>query len=255
MIRVEGLSKRYRSCQAVSDLSFEVSRGETFALVGPNGAGKTTTLKCLLGLTLPTTGSIGLGEAGLSPSDPLARRGIGYVPQRAEFTASMSVEQVLTYFARLKGLGDAPVGESLEATGLGPLRARRAGELSGGMTQRLALAQALLGNPDLLILDEPTASLDPEATHEFRALVQRIQAQGRTVLLCSHLLAEVERIADRVLVLVEGRAAATLSLKELRSPGAAPNLSFRADESGSPRPSLEDQFLDAIRKHRVGTPS
>uniref|UniRef100_A0A832I1A6 ABC transporter ATP-binding protein n=1 Tax=Eiseniibacteriota bacterium TaxID=2212470 RepID=A0A832I1A6_UNCEI len=216
MIRVEGLVKRYGAVTAVDGLSFEVERGETFALIGPNGAGKTTTLKVLLGLVRPDAGRVALGPDALPPADPRARRSLGYVPQRAEFPAGRTVAEALRFYAALHGLGPGAVGRALARVGLSGLAARRASELSGGMTQRLSLAQALLGDPELLVLDEPTASLDPEATWEFRSLVEGLRREGATILLCSHLLAEVERVADRVLILAGGRRVGLESLAELR---------------------------------------
>ncbi len=217
MIRVEGITKRYGAITAVDQLSFEVRAGETFALIGPNGAGKTTTLKCLLGLVRPDSGRIGLGEAGLPPRDPRAREALGYVPQRADFPETRSIGDLLMFFAELRGLGRDAVGRALARVGMGEMGGRRARELSGGYLQRLSLAQALLGEPELLVLDEPTASLDPEATWEFRQLVLGLRQEGRTILLCSHLLSEVERVADRVLILVGGRRAALESTAELRA--------------------------------------
>ncbi len=217
MIRVEGLHKRWGAVRAVDGLSFEIREGETFALIGPNGAGKTTTLKCLLGLVRPDSGSIEIGPDRLPPHDPRARASIGWVPQRVEFAPGRTASEVLTFFAELRGLGADAVGAAIERVGLGSHAGRRATELSGGYAQRLSLAQALLGDPSLLVLDEPTASLDPQATWEFRSLVLELKAQGRTILLCSHLLDEVERVSDRVLILVGGRAAALESMSDLRA--------------------------------------
>jgi ABC-type multidrug transport system ATPase subunit len=217
MIHVHGLTKRYGAITAVDDLSFEVEDGETFALVGPNGAGKTTTLKVLLGLARPDAGRVTLGPGSRTPADPVARHALGYVPQRVEFPPGRTVREVLGFFAELRGLPDGAVDRALERVGLTALGARRASELSGGYTQRLSLAQALLGDPSLLVLDEPTASLDPEATWEFRTLVEQLRREGRTIVLSSHLLGEVERIADRVLILVGGRRAALERLTDLRA--------------------------------------
>ena len=216
MVRAQGLVKRYGAVVAVNDLSFEVEPGETFAIIGPNGAGKTTTLRILLGLTRPDSGTLAIGPAGLEPHAPEARRDLGYVPQRVEFPPGRTVAEVLRFFADLRGLGAAAVDSALERVGLAAVAGRRAIDLSGGYTQRLSLAQALLADPALLVLDEPTASLDPEATWEFRTLVQQLRREGKTILLCSHLLAEVERVADRVLILVEGRRAALERLDALR---------------------------------------
>ncbi|HKQ19612.1 MAG TPA: ABC transporter ATP-binding protein [Candidatus Eisenbacteria bacterium] len=217
MIRVEGVVKRYGTVTAVDGLTFDVARGETFALIGPNGAGKTTTLKLILGLARPDAGRIALGERGLPPHASDARRGMGYVPQRVEFPVGRSASEVLRFFAELRGLGRESVAAALDRVGMTALKHRRASELSGGYAQRLSLAQALLADPELLVLDEPTASLDPEATWEFRTLVEGLHREGKTILLCSHLLSEVERVADRVLILTHGRRAALESLAELRA--------------------------------------
>ncbi len=217
MIRVEGLTKRYGPVTAVEDLSFSVEPGETFALIGPNGAGKTTTLKILLGLARPDAGRVGVGPELRPPADARARAALGYVPQRVEFPAGRTVAEVLRFFVALRGIGPAAVDRALERVGLTALAGRRASELSGGYTQRLSLAQALLHDPALLVLDEPTASLDPEATWEFRSLVEQLRREGKTILLCSHLLSEVERVADRVLILVNGRRAALETLADLRA--------------------------------------
>jgi ABC-type multidrug transport system ATPase subunit len=216
MVRVENLTKRYGDLVAVDDVSFEVDRGETFALIGPNGAGKTTTLKILLGLTRADRGRIALGPEALAPDDARARTELGYVPQRVSFPSGRTVRDVLGFFAALRDLPAAAVETALARVGLAGHASRRASELSGGYTQRLSLAQALLGDPALLVLDEPTASLDPEATWEFRTLIEQLQREGKTILLCSHLLTEVERIADRVLILVGGRRAALERVADLR---------------------------------------
>lgn len=216
MIRAQGLVKRYGAITAVDHLDFEVHEGETFALIGPNGAGKTTTLKLILGLARPDAGSVRIGPEALPPHDARARQDLGYVPQRVEFPPGRTVAQVLRFFADLRGLEPASVDRALARVGLAAHRDRLASDPSGGYTQRLSLAQALLSDPALLVLDEPTASLDPEATWEFRTLVEQLRRERKTVVLSSHLLSEVERVADRVLILNEGRRAALESLSELR---------------------------------------
>jgi len=216
LVEARSLRKRYGAVTAVDDLSFEVEAGETFALIGPNGAGKTTTLRILLGLSRPDSGTVRIGPESRAPHDPEARRALGYVPQRVEFPPGRTVREVLGFFAAVRQLDRAAVDRALARVGLERHADRRASELSGGYTQRLSLAQALLSDPALLVLDEPTASLDPEATWEFRSLVQRLRHEGKTILLCSHLLAEVERVADRVLILVEGRRAGLERLDDLR---------------------------------------
>ena len=237
MVRAEELVKRYGAVTAVDHLSFEVEAGETFALIGPNGAGKTTTLRLLLGLTRPEQGRIAIGDAGRPPRDPETRRDMGYVPQRVEFPPGRTVNEVLSFFADLRGLPRDAVGRALDRVGLRSLAARRASELSGGYTQRLSLGQALLADPALLVLDEPTASLDPEATWEFRSLVEQLQREGKTIILCSHLLSEVERVADRVVILLEGRCAALERLDQLRARQVSATR-LAIELSGDPAPAL-----------------
>lgn len=237
MVRAHALTKRYGAVTALDDLSFEVETGETFALVGPNGAGKTTALRILLGLARPDSGNVAVGRNALPPHDPAARRDLGYVPQRVEFPPGRTVTEVLRFFADLRGLPAAAVPRTLERVGLGSVTGRRANELSGGYTQRLSLAQALLADPALLVLDEPTASLDPEATWEFRSLVLALRREGKTILLCSHLLAEVERVADRVLILVEGRCAALERLDALRERQAR-DARLALGLAGDPGPAM-----------------
>ena len=238
MIQVEDLAKRYGPVVAVDGLSFHVEPGETFALIGPNGAGKTTTLKMLLGLARPDRGRIRLGREQRSPVDPRARHDVGYVPQRTEFPHARTVAEVLGFFAALRGLGDDAVRRALDRVRLTSHATRRARDLSGGYRQRLSLGQALLGDPALLVLDEPTASLDPEATWEFRTLVEQLQREGKTILLCSHLLSEVERVADRVLILVEGRCGALERLNDLRARQASATR-LEIELNGPPERAIE----------------
>ena len=250
MVEARDLVKRYGDVIAVDGLSFTVEPGETFALIGPNGAGRTTTLKLLLELARPDRGQIVIGPARLAPGDPRARRQLGYVPQRVEFPPGRSVGEVLQFFSDLRGLPRTAVGRALERAGLSALESRRASDLSGGYTQRLSLAQAILGDPALLVLDEPTASLDPEATWEFRTLTQQLRREGVTIVLCSHLLAEVERVADRVLILSEGRCAAIEPMAALRArQAAATRAAIAASETGGADalPTLEEIFLEAVR--------
>ena len=240
-VRAESVTKSYGAVKAVDHLSFEVEDGETFALIGPNGAGKTTTLRIVLGLSRPDSGRITIGAGSLEPHHAEARRDLGYVPQRVEFPPGRTVADVLAFFAAIRGLDRAAVGRVLERVRLTPLAGRRASELSGGYTQRLSLAQALLADPALLVLDEPTASLDPEATWEFRTLIEQLRREGKTILLCSHLLSEVERVADRVLILVEGRRAALERMDALRERQArATRLTIELAEDGT-------RALDALR--------
>jgi len=208
MIQAREITKTYGSVRALAGVDFDVTRGETFGIIGPNGAGKTTLLKILLGLVRPDHGTVTVDGMNLT-GDPEGVRGrMGYVPQRAGFDDGATARESLRFLARLRGVPGIEVEARARTAGVAALLDRRVGTLSGGQRQRLSLAAALLGDPPVLLLDEPTASLDPRATAEFRDLVIRLGQEGRTLLLCSHLLADVERLCDRVLVLLEGKVAA-----------------------------------------------
>ena len=243
MIHVHDLAKRYGAVEAVRGVSFSVEAGETFGIIGPNGAGKSTILKMLLGLVRPDRGTVTVDGVDLR-RDPVALRArIGYVPQRDGFDEAATGREALRFLARLRRVDPAEVETRAREVGVEDLLDRRIGTLSGGQRQRMSVAAALLGDPPVLLLDEPTASLDPRATAEFRGLVERLAEEGRTVLLCSHLLADVERLCDRVLVLLDGRVAATETLG-----GPVPSrLEIRVDDPGSLNGELRP-FGEAVRR-------
>jgi ABC-type multidrug transport system ATPase subunit len=213
MIQFANVTKRFGSVTAVDALSFTLNRGETLALIGPNGSGKSTTLKLALGLVRPTRGAVTI--AG-QPICAEARRNVGYLPQRIAFAEGISVAQSVRFYAALRG-ARAAVDDRLDQVGLGGLGRRAVHTLSGGMKQRLGIAIALLGDPDTLVLDEPTAALDPTGALEVRELILDLKAQGQSVLLSSHDLAEVGVLADRVAVCEAGRIVALGTLSELRA--------------------------------------
>ena len=214
-----GLTKRYGETLAVDRLDLAISPGEVFGLLGPNGAGKTTTILMLLGLSEPTGGS--LRVLGLDPRrEPLAvKRRVGYLPDSVGFYDHLSGRQNLAYTARLNGLGPAEaaerIDESLTEVGLvdragDPVRA-----YSRGMRQRLGVADALVKKPEVLILDEPTAAIDPRGVDEMLALIRRLAGRGVTVLLASHLLHQVQAICDRIGIFISGRLVACGPVREL----------------------------------------
>ncbi|MGY2084296.1 ABC transporter ATP-binding protein [Blastococcus sp. SYSU DS0539] len=210
-----GLRKRYGRRTAVDDVSFSVGRGEVVGLLGPNGAGKTSVIKMLLGLVRPDAGEVLL--LGRPSSDPRSRSAVGYLPELFRYQPWLTAAEVLDLHVRLSRL-DVPAAERREClalVGLGERTGDRVGSFSKGMQQRLGLAVALVARPQLVVLDEPTSALDPLGRVDVRDLVLALKARGVAVLLNSHLIGEVERVCDRVVILDKGRVAASGTLAEL----------------------------------------
>ena len=203
-IAAEGLTKRFGEATAVEDLSFTVRAGEVFGFLGPNGAGKTTTVRMLIGLLQPGSGTVRLYGEQVGADDAVRRR-IGVMAETPGLYESLTVEENLSYFADLHGVGaaDRPArfDDCLERVGLGARRHDRVGILSKGLRQRAALARALVGSPDILFLDEPTAGLDPESSVAVRKLIENLRRSGVTVFLTTHRLGEAARVCDRVAIL------------------------------------------------------
>ena len=210
-----GLRKKYGRRAAVDDVSLEVGRGQVVGLLGPNGAGKTSVIKMLLGLVHPDAGEVLL--LGRPATEPAARARVGYLPELFRYQPWLSASEVLALHVRLTG-ADVPVAEQrdrLALVGLADRAGDRVGGFSKGMQQRLGLAVALVARPELVILDEPTSALDPLGRADVRDLVLELRSQGVAVLLNSHLIGEVERVCDRVVILDHGRVAASGTLAEL----------------------------------------
>ncbi len=217
-IRVEGVSKRYGDAFAVREVDLDLAAGECVAMVGHNGAGKSSLIKLMLGLTTPTAGGIRvLGGDPASAAASHIRRQVGFLPESVAFHPSMTGRETLDFYARLKRVPRDGNDALFERVGLEPAAVkRRVGTYSKGMRQRLALAQALLGGPRVLFLDEPTTGLDPALRQSFYEIVRDLRDAGTTVLLCSHALTELEGQADRVVVMNRGRKVADGSLATLR---------------------------------------
>ena len=256
---------------AVDGVSFAIRKGEVFGLLGPNGSGKSTTIKMLLSLLQPTSGTVRL--FGLDPSCPRAKARIGYLPELSHFHPYLTPRETLRYYG---GLFDMPAklrherAERLLArVGVADAADRPVGEFSKGMARRIGLAQALLNEPDLVILDEPTSGLDPIGRHEVKTLIKELAAEGRTVLLSSHLLAEVEDVCDRVVILGDGRICAEGRLDELlkareglqmtisgMDEARAESFRLQMESEGArveldrPSMTLEAFFLAAIERNR-----
>lgn len=216
MIRYEGFAKAYGRILAVDGLDLEVRAGETLALIGPNGSGKTTTLKAAVGLVRPTRGRV-LVDGMDAALGPRARAGLGYLPQRISFPEGVSAGDTMRFFARLRGSSADEVDRLLDRVGLADAAARATDGFSGGMRQRLGLAIAMLGRPRVLLLDEPSAALDPTGAFLVRDLIADIAAEGTTVLLSSHDLAEVVALADRVAIFACGRVSAVGTIGQLEA--------------------------------------
>ncbi len=218
-IETQGLTKRYGDLVAVRALDLHVEHGEVFGLLGPNGSGKTTTILMLLGLTEPSAGEVRvLGQDPVRKPLSIKRR-VGYLPDTVGFYDELSGRENLRYTARLNGLfgreAEARIQEALLKMGLAEAADRPVRTYSRGMKQRLGLADVLLKSPELVILDEPTLGLDPQAAHDFLDLIQHLKAEGMTILLSSHLLHQVQRVTDRVGLFHRGRMALVGRVPEL----------------------------------------
>ena len=218
MISVQHLSKGYGETTAIDDVTFTVERGEVLAFLGPNGAGKTTTLRILAGLIAPTSGSATVAGYDVL-TDPMAvKRRIGYLPDHPPLYAEMTVDEYLTFTAKIRGLRGAAVTAArhavLEKCALGDVRGRLIANLSRGYCQRVGLAQAMIHNPDVLILDEPTVGLDPKQIIDIRELVKSL-AGTQTIILSTHILPEATAVCQRVVIINRGRIVAVDSRERL----------------------------------------
>ena len=222
-IAMNGVAKRYGSAIAVHDVSLELGEGQAVALVGHNGAGKTTLFKLMLGLTQPSAGAIRvLGTDPESTAGREMRANIGYLPENVVFSRSLTGLETLQFYAALKRRPRGECMELLDRVGLADAAQKRVGAYSKGMRQRLGLAQALLGKPRLLFLDEPTTGLDPLVRQSFYQLVSGLGEQGVTALLSSHALSELEARIDHVVILHRGAVLASGSLETLRGLAGLP---------------------------------
>ena len=234
MIQVENLTKRYAGGEAVRGISFSVEKGEVVGFLGPNGAGKSTTMRMLTGYLPPTDGQIEVAGAKLPQDSLLVRQRIGYMPENVPLYPEMRVEEFLEYRGRLKrvtrGEISHRVGLALDQCGLSDVRKKIIGSLSKGFRQRVGLADALVHNPMLLILDEPTAGLDPHQIRSFRELIKEL-GKDRTILLSTHILSEVEMVCGRAIIINKGKieASDTLANLEKRVQAGALQIEVKAD--------------------------
>jgi len=238
MIQVENLTKRYAGGEAVRGITFSVEKGEVVGFLGPNGAGKSTTMRMLTGYLPPTDGRIEVAGAKLPQESLLVRQRIGYMPENVPLYPEMRVEEFLEYRGRLKRVtrGEIThrVGLVLDQCGLTDVRKKIIGSLSKGFRQRVGLADALVHNPMLLILDEPTAGLDPHQIRSFRELIKEL-GKDRTILLSTHILSEVEMVCSRAIIINKGKieASDTLANLEKRVQAGALQIEVKADPAGA----------------------
>ncbi len=223
VIRLRGVTKRYGTVQAVKGIDLEIRHGEIVALLGPNGAGKTTALTMLLGLLLPTTGEV--SAFGVAPAAAISQSRIGAMLQEGKLMPGVKVGEFLD-FVRSLHPRPLPKAELVEIADLGEVLNRRIDRLSGGQTQRVRFAMAIAGDPELLILDEPTAAMDVESRRAFWANMHRYAAQGHTVLFATHYLEEAEAFASRLVIIAQGRIIADGTVHDILERYGSPRLAF-----------------------------
>ena len=222
-IEVRGVHKHYGALHAVDGIDLRIERGEILGLIGHNGAGKSTLFKMILGLTPATAGDIRVGGTRVQGRDfRTARRHLGYLPENVVLYDNLNGLETLQFFARLKGAPQAQCAALLEQVGLAHAGRRAVREYSKGMRQRLGFAQALLGDPQVLLLDEPTNGLDPQAIRDFYATLRGLQARGVTIVITSHILAELQERVDRLAILGAGKLQALGSVQALRDQAHMP---------------------------------
>ena len=280
VVSATGLTKEFRDfwgrpkARAVNDIDFEIRPGEVVGLLGPNGSGKSTTVKMLLGLLYPTGGR--LTVMGRSPRAVETKRDIGYLPEESYLYKYLTAEETLDFFGSLFNLSAADrkqrIEQLLDMVGLSHARRRRVGEFSKGMQRRIGIAQAMINDPSFLILDEPTSGLDPLGCREVKDLILTLKKRGKTVLVTSHLLSDVEDVCDRVIILYGGKIRATGALSDLLTVSDSTTITtpalakdemekvlaalrstlhgeeFKVDH---PRRTLEEFFLDVIAKAKA----
>jgi len=239
LVSLRGVSKTYGPFRALDNVSFDINEGETFGYIGPNGAGKTTTMKILVGLISDFQGEVTIDGYRLPKQKDEVHKLLGYLPQNVAFQEWRTVDQALKTFGKLSGLSDseveARIPEILELMDLSDVRYKKISKLSGGMTQKVGLAQALVHKPKLLVLDEPLGGLDPLSRHQFKQLVLKLGREGATILFSSHILSDVQDVADRIGILNFGKIKQIGSLNELKQRFSASRvievlLSFASDQ-------------------------
>ncbi len=252
-LSLRGLKKSFADVGAVDGIDLEVQRGKCFGLLGPNGAGKTTTIEICEGLTTPDAGSVSLLGLSWRNSAGELRQRIGVQLQETQFPEKLTVEEILRLFRSFFHRGTA-IKETIRMAQLEEKRGARIGTLSGGQKQRLAMACALVGDPDLLFLDEPTTGLDPQARRHLWDLVDELRSAGRTIILTTHYMDEAERLCDRVAIMDHGRIIALGTPQQLIASVGGDHVVEFAVETDAGKETVDARLLTAIpgvRRHRV----
>lgn len=279
VIRISNLTKIYRDfwgrpkVRALNSLSLDVQKGEIFGLLGPNGSGKTTTMKLLLGLLFPTAGETTV--LGKPANDVEKNERIGYLPEESYLYRFLNAEETLDFYGRLFNMSKAErqqrADKLIKEVGLDHARRRQLKEYSKGMTRRIGLAQALINDPDLVLLDEPTSGLDPLGTRDMKDMILKLRDQGKTVVMCSHLLADVQDVCDRIAILYGGELKVMGKVDELlKEQNETQLLTSKLDDAAikdveavlakhnakliktdQPTSSLEDLFLRTVEQSQA----
>lgn len=281
VLSVRNLKKVYRSflprvrVVAVDDISFDVESGEVFGILGPNGSGKTTTLKMVLGLLKPTKGTVRIFDK--SPRDMSVRRRLGYLPEKTALYGFLNANETLRMFGVMSGMekeaADRRAEELLKRLNLKDAK-RRIGGYSKGMARKVAFAQAILSKPDLLILDEPTSGLDPVSANEVRTILEELKSEGKTLVVSSHILSDIQRMCDRVIIMARGKICAEGKLERLlkrdgyirltlkgeidekqRIMETLENAGFVVEKLESDTVELDRLFLEVLGRDVSGSPS
>jgi ABC-2 type transport system ATP-binding protein len=217
----QNVTKAYGPFRALDDLSFEIKEGEVFGYIGPNGAGKTTTMKILVGLLTSFQGKVYINGNQMPTQKEEIHKWLGYLPQSVAFQDWRTIDHALTTFGKLSGMTAQDINqriiELLDMLGLSDVRHKKISQLSGGMIQKVGLAQALLHNPKLLVLDEPLGGLDPYSRHQFKEIVLNLSRKGTTIFFSSHILSDVQDVADRIGILSHGKIRQVGTLNELKA--------------------------------------
>lgn len=215
MIRIENLTKKFGSFTAVNNVSLEIMKGEVYAFLGPNGSGKTTTLKSIMGLVVPTSGRIFVDGVEIRDNLTETKRLFSYLPQRIVFPDNLTAREIIRFYAKIRKLDESKVDEALALSGFNGFTNKFVNEFSGGMIQRLGLTIIAMSDAPIIILDEPTVNLDPHGVKRFREFIREQKRKRKTIIFSTHLLSEVEQIADHVGIFLGGKLIAEEAIDNL----------------------------------------